>query len=83
MKNLDQQIRARMARTGESYEDAAKTIGDYNVERVRVVVALRVWARSYASAERAADGSDGGLSNSEVIEQLASRIERGEHETLA
>ena len=67
LKTLDEQIRVRMARTGESYEDAATAIGHYNVERVRVAVALRVWARSYSDEVKRA------------AEEWALKVERGDH----
>lgn len=70
---LDAQVRDRMSHTGETYEVAAKTIGDYNVERVQVVVWLRILARSYVDS--------GPHYGDKLIESLATRIENGDHLT--
>ena len=50
LKTLDEQIRVRMARTGESYEDAATAIGHYNDHAIYFV-----W-NGYVSPSRSAFG---------------------------
>lgn len=71
-KTLDERVRTRMAATGQSYEEAARSIGDFLIERAKIAIAIRMWARSYANVEAVEPVA--------FMEKLAQRIEDGEYE---